>query len=107
MRDRLILVVSLWLKDSNREGFEAFERQAAGIMARYDGRMERVIRLDSDPDGPGGQHPFEVHLVSFPDRSAWTAYQQDPDTRALALWRGEVIARTVIHTGRDQDPYQG
>lgn len=109
MTHRLVLVVSLWLKDSNREGFEAFERQAAGIMARYDGRLERVIRLDPDPGGhgPGGQPPFEVHLVSFPDGSAWAAYQQDPDTQALALQRGGVIARTVLHTGRELDPYQG
>lgn len=100
----MILVVSLWLKDSNLEGFEAFERQAASLMARYDGRMERVIRLIPDP---GGQGPFEIHLVSFPDGSALVAYQQDPEVQALSRQRGEVIARTAIQTGRDQDPYLG
>lgn len=43
MNGRLILIVSLWLKDLNVTEFEAFEREAARNMAKYGGQIERAI----------------------------------------------------------------
>lgn len=45
--------------------------------------------------------PFEVHVVSFPNRAAFEAYQGDPELRILVRRRSEVIARPVLHLGRD------
>jgi len=59
------LVVSLWLKGDDVAGFEAFERAAAGIMAKHGGRIENVVRR-SEP----GEGPFEVHVVTFPSEAA-------------------------------------
>jgi len=103
MNDRMVLVALLWLKDSNLQGFEAYERRAAGLMARHGGCIERAIRLDPSASSEG---PFEVHVVSFPDRAAFEAYQQDPEVQALAPSRSEAIARTVLHIGRDGATYE-
>jgi len=93
-RPRLELLVSLWLKGGDVAGFEAFERRAAQRLARHGGRIERALR--SAPAHPGADEPFEVHLVSFPDRRAYEAWRADAETRALAPVRDTVIARSEI-----------
>jgi uncharacterized protein (DUF1330 family) len=103
MNERFVLVVSFWLKDGDLTRFEAFERDAALRMVTYGGRIERAIRID-EYDGKA-DHPFEVHIVSFPDRSAFRAYQQDPDTHNLASLRSEVISRSSVLAGYDVEIY--
>ena len=60
--------------------------------------MERAIRIDDAGDGPD-----EIHVVSFGDRAAFEAYRTDPAIAALASTRDEVIARTVVWSGRAID----
>jgi len=102
MRDesRLTLVVSIWLKASDVAGFEAFERQAAAIMAAHGGRVDNVVRCG----GEGGA-PFEVHIVSFPDAAAAAAYRADPRLAKLLPLRERVIARTEIWAGQHRSAY--
>ena len=97
---RLTLIVSIWLKGGDVEGFEAFERQAAVVMAAHGGRVEKVVRCG----GEGGA-PFEVHIVSFPDVAAIDAYRVDPRLMKLLPLRDRVIARTEIWTGRERSAY--
>lgn len=63
MSERVTLVVSLRIQPGQDEAFEAHERRASGIMARYRGRIDSAVRIAG-----AGDSPFEVHLVSFPDR---------------------------------------
>lgn len=102
MDGRVVLVVSLWLKEGAVEAFEAFERRVAKIQARHGGRIERAVRLaaPSDPDAP-----FEVHVVSFPDAGSLAAYRADPEMQTLGAERAAIFERTVIHEGRDAGPY--
>ena len=94
MTDRLVLVVSLWLKDDDIAGFEAFEHAAADLMTAHGGRIDSVIRCAADPDGP-----FEVHLVSFPSVAAYDAYRADPRAVELRARRERVLARTEVWRG--------
>ena len=103
MNGRLVLIVSLWLKDVNVAQFETFEREAARRMAKYGGRIERAIRLDDSSRME--DHPFEIHVVSFPDESSFAAYQEDPDARRLASSRSKLIANSVVLFGRDIEVY--
>jgi uncharacterized protein (DUF1330 family) len=91
-------VVRLWIKD-DVEGFEAFERAAAAIMADYGGRIETVVRC-----GPG-DGPFETHVVAFPSRDAFEKYREDPRLHALGPERERVIARTEIVLGTLEESY--
>jgi len=99
MNERFVLAVNLWLKDGDVTRFEAFERDAALRMAKYGGHIERAIRID-EYDGKADP-PFEVHVVSFPDRSAFRAYQEDPNTHNLASLRSEIISRSSVLAGFD------
>jgi hypothetical protein len=81
MNGRFVLMVSLWLKDVDVTRLEAFERDAALRMAKYDGRFERAIRMNEN--GIGAGHPLEIHVVSFPDESTLRAYQEE----RLVNWR--------------------
>ena len=97
---RYIRVVSLWIHPGQVAAFEGFERDAARIMARHGGRIDSAIRISG-----AGESPFEVHIVSFPNRVAAESYAADAETAELRTRRDEIIARTEILEGREAGPY--
>lgn len=95
---RYVIIVEIWLRPGQAEAFEAFERDAARLMARQGGRIDHAVRLrDADP--------FELHIVSFPDEAAYSAYQGDPETLALRPRRDEIIEKWVGRAGVTAGPY--
>lgn len=103
MSKRHILIVSLWVKNNDVSGFEAFERQAANAMAKFDGRIERAIRISGTEHE--GDHPFEIHIVSFPNAEAFQMYRQSAESRNLAEVRDCVISKTVVLAGSEIEAY--
>jgi antibiotic biosynthesis monooxygenase (ABM) superfamily enzyme len=101
MAERYALVVSLWIYPGKEAEFEAFEAEAARIMARHGGRIDGAVRMEAGQ----GDHPFEVHLVSFPDRFAHQSYLSDPEAFARKPLRAGIIARTEAAIGRSAGPY--
>ncbi len=97
----LVRVVSLWIYPGQEQAFEAFEREAAAIMASHGGRIERAIRIR----GEGEDSPYEVHIVAFPDDSAFDSYRADPQTQQLAQRRATIIAKSVMLRGEFAGPY--
>ena len=100
MTDRLVLVVSLWLKDGDIDGFEAFEHAAADILATHGGRIDAAIRATPDASGP-----FEVHVVNFPTVTAYEAYRADPRVAEIGALRETVISRTEVWRGYPAPAY--
>lgn len=98
---RHILIVSLWIHPGQESAFEAFERDAARIMGKHGGRIDQAVRV---APGRAGE-PFEVHLVSFPDQAAATAYAADPEMPAMLQKRAGIIARTERLVGQMVGPY--
>lgn len=94
---KLILVVSLWLKNETVAAFEDYERQAAKLLEKYGGRIERAVRIKKRANKKNG--PFEIHIVSFPNEQKFADYKTDSETRKLAETRNEIIARTEILEG--------
>ena len=101
---RLILVVTLEVRKDAAATFARFETQAAAILSRWDGKIERVIRLDEEAPGRTFR---EVHIVSFPDGDAFDAYRRDPELAALKSLRDGAIVSTEIVRGRDLATYGG
>lgn len=99
---RHAIVVSLWIHPGQEDAFEAFERDAARVMARHGGRIDQAVRITQDGEGDA---PFEVHCVSFPDQAAAEAYASDPEMPALRARRSAIISRTERLTGRMAGPY--
>jgi uncharacterized protein (DUF1330 family) len=104
MGRRYVRVVSLWVHSGQETAFEAFERDAARIMARHGGRIDYAVRL-TQPEGAPGPAPYELHVVSFPTPAAFDAYAADPDTVALKPLREAIIAKTVLMAGMEAGPY--
>jgi antibiotic biosynthesis monooxygenase (ABM) superfamily enzyme len=106
MTKRYVRVVHLWIHEGQESAFEAFEREAARIMARHKGRIDSAVRLTPPPGAPPPDAtPYELHIVSFPDQAAFEAYSSDPETLALREKRSKIIARTVLMAGREAGPY--
>lgn len=100
MPDRVIRIVSLWIRPGQEAAFDAYERAAARIMAKHGGRIDLAMRPESVPGAP-----FEVLGVSFPDREAASRYAQDPETLLLRVGRESIICRTDIVDGVEAWPY--
>jgi hypothetical protein len=66
---RIYRVVSLWIRPGSAAEFETYERKAARIMQKYGGSIEKVIRIGQEGLS---ENPFEMHVVSFPDRERFT-----------------------------------
>ena len=105
MQERYLRLVSLWIHPGQELAFEAFERDAARIMARYGGRIDQAVRFGAANDAGAGQGPFEVHIVSFPNEAAFEAYGADAEILALRARRDQIIARTGFAAGRPAGPY--
>jgi hypothetical protein len=101
----IVLLVQLFVHPGRAAEFHRFETEAARIMRRHGGRIERVIR----PTGPSaaGVLPHEVHLVSFRSAAGFESYRADPELRALGALRESAIARTDVLVGVDGEPYPG
>ena len=101
-QSRHIRIVSLWIHPGQDGAFEAFEREAARIMARHGGRIDSAVRIRP---GGAGDRPFEVHVVSFPDRRSGQILRRRSRNGGFAApGRAEIIARTVVLEGRDGWP---
>ncbi len=94
----LYIVVRLWIRRGLVAEFEAYERKAVRIMARYGGVIERAVRTSRASDD-GSDEPFEVHLLKFPSRDLYDAYQDDAERRSLSAERAAIITGTDVFVG--------
>jgi antibiotic biosynthesis monooxygenase (ABM) superfamily enzyme len=101
MPQRHVLVISLWVHPGQEAAFEAFEREAARLMARHGGRIDQAVRIARGQ----GEAPHEIHVVSFPDEAAYQAYGADPYTAALREGRAKIISRTAVLEGQEAGRY--
>lgn len=101
----LHLWVQIWLRTNDVDGFQAYERRAARVLARHGARIERAFRPLDAAEDPA--LPFEIHLVSFPNQAALVAWQADPERAALQEERERLIARTTVIALRTVTGYDG
>jgi uncharacterized protein (DUF1330 family) len=99
----IVLLAKLFVHPGREVEFRQFETQAAQIMRKYGGRIERVIRPTSA--SPGEVLPHEIHLVSFPSMAQFEAYRSDSDLAQLGPLRQAAIAKTEIVIGEEGEPY--
>lgn len=98
MKEKVTLVVSLFIHARREADFEQFESAAAAIMRRHGGAIERRVGFAAHAV-PG--QPHEVHIVTFPDRRSFEQYRGDADLLALADLRARAIRDTIVWTGED------
>jgi hypothetical protein len=90
--------VALFIHADRRAEFESFETQAAEIMSRVGGRIERRVACSSNDDPSA---PDEVHLVTFPDEDSYNRYRESSELKALASLRAVAIRKTIVWRGTE------
>jgi len=92
----ITLIVALFIHPNRHAEFESFETQAAQIMSRVGGRIERRIACSNKDDASA---PDEVHLVTFPSADSYNRYRESSELQALASLRAVAIRKTVVWRG--------
>lgn len=98
----MTLVVILTVRSEALDMFRAFEAKAAVVMARYGGAIERTVVIPSEG---AGDLLKEVHIVTFPDERALSAYQADARLQEVAHLRAASVVRTEVLIGEDGPVY--
>ncbi|MGK3997749.1 hypothetical protein [Sorangium sp. So ce1024] len=98
----MTLVVILTVRCDALDAFRAYERQAAAVMARYGGAIEQTVVTAPDS---GGICLKEIHLVTFPDEQALSAYRRDGELAAVAHLRDASVVETEILRGEEGPDY--
>ncbi|MDB5036086.1 MAG: hypothetical protein JWQ98_3327 [Chlorobi bacterium] len=99
---RVILVAILTVRRSHLDEFRAFERLAAGVMAKYGGAIERTVVADN-PDDDGTVK--EIHIVAFPDAGRLAMYRRDDELAPFLHLRAASVISTEILAGTDGPDY--
>jgi uncharacterized protein (DUF1330 family) len=99
----MTLVAILTVRRDAVDAFRAFGRRAAAVMATHGGRIERTVVVTpvATPD-----RLTEVHIVTFPDASAFDAYRRDPRLAAVAHLREASVVATEVLVGEDGPCYR-
>jgi hypothetical protein len=100
--NRVVIVAILTIQNGSIRLFREYETNAARIMERHRGAIERtVLEEPSDP-----QRPLrEAHVITFPDLAAFDGYRSDPELLSLAHMRASCIANTQLLFGREGPDY--
>jgi hypothetical protein len=99
----ILLLVELFIHPDRAAEFRRFETEAARIMRRHGGQIERVIRPTDRTSGD--PLPHEIHIVSFSSAAGFDRYRSDPELVALAPLRESAIARTQVTVGTEGEAY--
>lgn len=91
----MMMLVTLTVRRDELESFRLFEDEAARIMAKHGGALERSIVLPTPPDQPHR----EVHVVSFPSEAAYAAYRANPELAAFLAHREKSVLKTEVVVG--------
>ena len=101
---RMTIVAIVTVRKSAIDKFHAFERHAAAVMKRHGGRIERTIVAAA----VGSPHLVkEIHVVTFPNEQAFSAYRSDERLLELAQLREESVVHTEVLIGEDGPDYGG
>jgi hypothetical protein len=93
----MVVVAILTVVPGQLDAFRRFEEQAARVMARHGGGVERAVFVPGEP-------PREVHVLRFPSADAFAAYRADAELVTLASERAACIAATEVLVGEDVRP---
>ncbi len=95
----LAVVAILTIVPGRLEAFRAYERQAATIMTKHGGVIERAVYVPGEP-------AREVHVIRFSGAEAFATYRADATLASLATLRDSVIATTEVLLGESGPSYR-
>ncbi|MFO0547496.1 MAG: hypothetical protein U0271_03855 [Polyangiaceae bacterium] len=97
----MLLVATIHVRREALETFKIFEFEAARIMEKHGGRLERAVVLRGRHDEPHR----ELHIVYFPSPDAYEAYRVSPELATFMHLRETSVLKTEIQYGEDEPDY--
>ena len=88
----MLLHVVLSVRRDSLDAFREFEHEAARIMKKHGGSLERVLVQHT----PEHEPHREVHIVSFPSEDAYRAYRASPELAAFQPLREQSVVKTDL-----------
>ncbi len=98
----MILVAILTVKKEAIDAFREYETHAAEIMKNFDGRIERTVVVQQDCSS---NLMKEIHVVTFPDETAYVSYRQDKRMVKFSYLRDQSVVHTEIFVGEEGPRY--
>jgi len=97
----ITIVALLTIRDP--DAFDQFERQAAVIMNSHGGRIDSAFR----PSTAAMPTPNvdEVHVLKFPDHTAFDRYRSDENLLALSTLRQKAISQSTVYVSATEVDY--
>lgn len=87
------IVVLLYVGDGGIAALRAHEAEMAPIIYRHGGQIVSASR----PSEPRPGDPDEIHILQFPDMTAFEDFQKDPESQAKADQRRHAIRDARIY----------
>ena len=86
----------VFVLEGKEETFKEFEDQVLPLMENYGGTLLYRIRPDrASVLVADGEHPYEIHVISFESEEGLQQYSQDP-TRAKFLHLKEASVKSQL-----------
>lgn len=98
----LHIVAILTIRTAEWSTFEEFERHAARVMNKHQGRITQTIVTDPAVDAETYQ---EIHVIQFPSQAAFSAYRNDTDLAEKAHLRERAVVSTEVYVGSKGPDY--
>jgi hypothetical protein len=90
----------IFIKEGKESSFHFFEDLVLPLLDRYDGKLlYRVRPTISSVVSTTLGHPYEIHLVSFPDRKSFEGYRDDPERSGHMRLKNESVERVMLIEG--------
>jgi hypothetical protein len=99
MENPFVWVVQMTLPLEKAQRFREYEDAAARIMARYGGRIEKVMESIHE------NVLTEIHWVVFETEESFAAYQKDVELASLQPARAQCGVETKVWRGRQRPSY--
>ena len=98
----MTLVVTLTIRPEALASFTRFETIAAARMRAHGGALLNAVRI---PPTEADARLREVHVVQFPDETAFAAYRADPELAKHQHLRAESVIATELLAGERVSGY--
>lgn len=90
----------VFVKEGQEAIFHAFEDQVLPLLDRHKGTLLYRVRPEAASVLTTTLgHPYEIHLVSFPDRTDFESYRDDPNRLQYMTLKDQSVERIMLVEG--------
>ncbi|GAB3038754.1 DUF1330 domain-containing protein [Spirosoma pulveris] len=91
----------VFIKEGQEAVFHAFEDQVLPLLERHKGTLLYRVRPEAASVLTTTLgHPYEIHLVSFQDRTDFESYRDDPERQQHMTLKDKSVERIMLIEGK-------